>query len=780
MIIVFRYRNWPDFFFDRGEVPMLRASGVLCGLLLSLAVHADEVAWPELNKPVASAEKHAGDAAVIVAVERYAELPGVSGALKNAGDWQSYLTSTRGLAPDSVFFLRDNEGTVEKMRRFAREAAQRVRPGGTLWFVFIGHGAPAQDGKDGLLVGYDAQQEADSVFARSLPQKELVSLLGAGKQGKTVVVLDACFSGRAPNGKALVKDLQPLVVIQGGITKAALGTTTILSAAKSNQFAGPLPGAQRPAFSYLVLGALRGWADQNSDGRITAREIRDYTQTVLSATVKDRSQEPQLLAANPNEVLAAAVEKAPDLAAIQRAPTATAKKPGESKLTTVAVAEFRATGLPPDMTWLGRSFADATVTRLSRGKAVRVVEREFLDQIAAELKLQSSSAVDERTAVRMGRLLGARIFIFGSVSMLDDEVVVRARTVSVERGEVLDSAEATGHKKQLFAIQKELARQLSSTLAIEAGLSNDGGLEVNEMNIAAYGELDRLRVLARGLPFFGLDPARARKRSDYQLALMMADRLIGQYPKLALAHYFRSLFSIHNEELDRAVQSGRIAAGLGMDDVELGLARANAQYVAGDPNGALAIYLETVRKFPEDSRAFYAAARIFAAQNRRADAVVYYIESLQRQPALREAESNLQTLIGGPGAPPLLEELRATRPLSYHAAVSFASFWRHDYAAADAAAARAQAEMPALYMPYYVRGMAAMQSGQTQAAIGQFVTALSLRPTFPEVHRELGRVLLTQGDCGNGAVHVTLYMHSANYVDDYAPLEQAMRACTGR
>ena len=83
-------------------------------------------------------------------------------------------------------------------------------------------------------------------------------------------------------------------------------------------------------------------------------------------------------------------------------------------------------------------------------------------------------------------------------------------------------------------------------------------------------------------------------------------------------------------------------------------------------------------------------------------------------------------------------------------------------------------------MPYYVRGMAAMQTGQTQAAVGQLVTALGLRPTFPEVHRELGRVLLAQGDCGNGSVHVTLYMHSANYVDDFAPLEQAMHACAGR
>ena len=38
-----------------------------------------------------------------------------------------------------------------------------------LWFVFIGHGAPARDGQDGLLVGFDAQQKARSLsFSKEL------------------------------------------------------------------------------------------------------------------------------------------------------------------------------------------------------------------------------------------------------------------------------------------------------------------------------------------------------------------------------------------------------------------------------------------------------------------------------------------------------------------------------------------------------------------------------------------------------------------------------------
>src|SRR5437764_994555 len=87
----------------------------------------DALPWPDVGKPLPPDNRGVKDAAVLVAVERYAELPSVQGALKNASDWQSYLTGTRGLPAESVTVLRDNEGTVEKMRKYARAAAEKVK-----------------------------------------------------------------------------------------------------------------------------------------------------------------------------------------------------------------------------------------------------------------------------------------------------------------------------------------------------------------------------------------------------------------------------------------------------------------------------------------------------------------------------------------------------------------------------------------------------------------------------------------------------------------------------
>jgi hypothetical protein len=82
-----------------------------------------------------------------------------------------------------------------------------------VWLVFIGHGAPAKSDKDGVPVGADAQQTTRSLQTRSIAQKELLSLLGKGDQGRTRLVVDACFSGRTSGGDALATGAQPVVPV---------------------------------------------------------------------------------------------------------------------------------------------------------------------------------------------------------------------------------------------------------------------------------------------------------------------------------------------------------------------------------------------------------------------------------------------------------------------------------------------------------------------------------------------------------------------------------------
>lgn len=133
-------------------------------------------------------------------------------------------------------------------------------PDGRAWFVFIGHGAPSLDGADGLLVGVDAPQDAETLPTRTVSREELLQLLVADG-ADVVAILDTCLSGM-PEGESLVPGLQPLVPTYTLATPP--GSITVATAAASDQFAGALPGETRPAFSYLLLGAAQGWGDADT------------------------------------------------------------------------------------------------------------------------------------------------------------------------------------------------------------------------------------------------------------------------------------------------------------------------------------------------------------------------------------------------------------------------------------------------------------------------------------------------------------------------------------
>ncbi len=73
----------------------------------------------------------------------------------------------------------------------------------------------------------------------------------------------------------------------------------------------------RPAFSYLVLGALRGWGDADRDGQVSAEEAVRYAGTAMRVLVKSRTQTPQVHgegAAAP--LVKSAGEAGPDLAGL--------------------------------------------------------------------------------------------------------------------------------------------------------------------------------------------------------------------------------------------------------------------------------------------------------------------------------------------------------------------------------------------------------------------------------------------------------------------------------
>ncbi|MCC6899123.1 MAG: SUMF1/EgtB/PvdO family nonheme iron enzyme [Polyangiaceae bacterium] len=297
--------------------------------------------WPDVAATPPRAALTPDDGVLIVSIEDYADrdLAPVEGARKSGEDWQIWFTQARGVRPDRVRWLEDKAGTSNAILRELRELSAAVGTRGTLWVVFIGHGAPTKDGREGMLLGWGAQTaDEDEFYGQSVRHSELVRAARSGGPAGVVLVLDACFSGRSTTGEPLVAGLQAGVMVDAPPPEKGV---LMLTAAKSDQFAGRLPGAVRPAFSYLVLGALRGWADDkergfgDGSGKVTAGEVINYVQSALRTTAPPgRKQTPEVVG-DAGLVLAtlkkADLERGPDLAGIQRRLRSGADRSSEPK-----------------------------------------------------------------------------------------------------------------------------------------------------------------------------------------------------------------------------------------------------------------------------------------------------------------------------------------------------------------------------------------------------------------------------------------------------------------
>lgn len=114
---------------------------------------------------------------------------------------------------------------------------------------------------------------------------------------------------------------------------------------------------------------------------------------------------------------------------------------------------------------LRKAIADMMVTRLSKAKSLKIVERQRIQALIEELHLNETDMVDQAVALRIGRLVGARILVFGGyTSITEDDFRIDVRVIETETGETLAAEEETGSVTELLPMVKTLAQKITSAL----------------------------------------------------------------------------------------------------------------------------------------------------------------------------------------------------------------------------------------------------------------------------------------------------------------------------
>jgi TolB-like protein len=115
---------------------------------------------------------------------------------------------------------------------------------------------------------------------------------------------------------------------------------------------------------------------------------------------------------------------------------------------------------------LGRAMSSMMISDLSVIDRIQLVERERIEEVMAELDLQSSGRVDPETAVSLGMIVGAEYMVFGSFVTVEPEMRLDTRVTRTETAEIVTTADVRGQGQSLFDLQQQLADTLIAGLEL--------------------------------------------------------------------------------------------------------------------------------------------------------------------------------------------------------------------------------------------------------------------------------------------------------------------------
>lgn len=144
--------------------------------------------------------------------------------------------------------------------------------------------------------------------------------------------------------------------------------------------------------------------------------------------------------------------------------------------TKIAVLDFQLQGEEFDNKDMGNIVAEWFTTAMVREGRFDVIERRMLEKILGEQKLALSGVVDAESATQIGKLLGVKVIISGSVMKLKDVTEINARIIDVESASIIAAenvrSSVTGRLQDLVV---EMSEKIIKNFPLEGYVVNRSG-----------------------------------------------------------------------------------------------------------------------------------------------------------------------------------------------------------------------------------------------------------------------------------------------------------------
>lgn len=142
-----------------------------------------------------------------------------------------------------------------------------------------------------------------------------------------------------------------------------------------------------------------------------------------------------------------------------------AESPGLPAATTVAALPFQNASGEERYAPLAAAVGDMLMARLSDAEGLVFVERTAIDKVLKEQAFSAQTGAAEQA--RVGRLVGARFVLVGSVTAAGNAIQIAAQLLEVASARVARSAKVTAQGDRLVQAVDDLARSLTEGLNLK-------------------------------------------------------------------------------------------------------------------------------------------------------------------------------------------------------------------------------------------------------------------------------------------------------------------------
>jgi len=177
----------------------------------------------------------------------------------------------------------------------------------------------------------------------------------------------------------------------------------------------------------------------------------------------------------------------------------------EFKKTKIAVLDFQLQGEDFDTKDMGKIVSEWLITGLVETGRFDVIERRLLEKVMEEHKLGMTGIVDPESVAQLGKVLGVKVIVSGTLLSFDKNVEINARLINVETGSIIAAEKVhASSATRLNDLVSQIVEKLTQAFPLE-------GYVVQRTGKKATIDLGRKTGVKAGMRFIVFKEGRVMK-----------------------------------------------------------------------------------------------------------------------------------------------------------------------------------------------------------------------------------------------------------------------------